>query len=1353
MYGFELYYINIINLLLLISSILADDCIIKNQTNIENRWLNNIICIGGNGFRYVNFATLSNDDMIIEITAIPGNEQRLFYRIDTKGNQFYSSINVTGQSDTSNVKYESQVFTININDNQKKEYLISISKGNYFTELYDLSTNELISQIETTNFLGNIKMNSISQFGFNYYYESSYYNIFGFLDNNFTFFLKKFKFTKNDLAYNPAIATYNLYLISGKTVSCFLTDNHQYIICLYIHLFGIMFIYVYNQNFVEKTQLNLGYFMTPVSPWEYNYFAKCICLKEETGVFAFFRAEDNVMVNHPLLFFKKYNGDSIDNYFQDINEVELSEITFNSYCLLNDIIKVSDNKICYTGTSEAKDQLYIILIDILESGLIVRYYSIDVFSKYNFVFFLDTRQHLYKRSFISFAFSFCRSSQCENKEDTHFAGLMIFNYPNGTDYTLNLTEYYLENNDFDNIIIDFKENVTIENNIFGLIYLGVSIVNMIGCENVFFTSTSDESYTLTFGSFVTEKIKLKLKSYTKIECALSYCPIATEPDSDINDGSCDKLVTFGSVTNTNIEKKLYEGRMIKYNIIMDDLSKFTKSTGIQIKSTEIQIKSTLIQTKSTQIQIDSTLPIITTTPKTKDIETEIKICDEDEILSNACNNKITNEQIGKIYDKIKESILTEGYNGEETTIETENVVFQISKVEDQKNDNNPGISSIDIGKCEEILKIENNILLNESLIIFKSDIKNDDLSVTYVQYEIYSPYNLTKKLSLEPCNNVTISINVPVILDNYSLFQYERLNEAGYNIYDSEDNFYNDICSTYTTEDGTDMTLEDRKSQIYNTSGNKVMCQINCKFESYNKLIQKAKCNCNAQIQSTQNDITKIDFSKGNIYEKFLIPLKYSNFKVLKCYKLVISFDDILKNLGRIILAVIYFLFLICLFAYIIIDRKKIKVFINTIMKYKLNLDKKNDNKKANKINQKNEKNEKIKKKNNKYENINKSKDKNKVINKKKYDIQNNKNKNKSSKKNKEIKDKMKIKEKDKIQNKNKNKTTNKNKIDKKAPPKRIKVKNSDTINSTVRNLYPNSPKTNHKININIIPIKRFNYNSDKRSKIKNISIYDKEKIENYKQKLKFEDNKNITDFNWKEFRFVDYKNLNDQELNTLEYNMALILDKRTYFQYYWSLLKKKQLILFTILPSNDYNLFSIKIALFLLSFSLYFTINGFFFTDEKMHKVYEDKGVYNIIYQIPQLIYSSCISSVINMILKALSLSEGNILILKQEKDLKIAKKKSKAIMKYLLIKFIIFFLLSNLLLLFFWYFISCFCAVYVNTQKILIEDTLISFALSMAYPFGLNLLPGFFRIPSLRTKKKDKKCLYKISGIIALI
>ena len=216
---------------------------------------------------------------------------------------------------------------------------------------------------------------------------------------------------------------------------------------------------------------------------------------------------------------------------------------------------------------------------------------------------------------------------------------------------------------------------------------------------------------------------------------------------------------------------------------------------------------------------------------------------------------------------------------------------------------------------------------------------------------------------------------------------------------------------------------------------------------------------------------------------------------------------------------------------------------------------------------------------------------------------------------------------------------------------------------------------------------------------------------------------------------------------------MAIILDKRTFMQYYWSLLKKKQLILFTFYPSNDYNIRIIKMSFFIVSFSLYMTINGFFFSDSTMHKVYEDNGKFNIIYQIPQILYSTLVSMTINKLLKYLSLSEKSILDLKNEKNMKIATGKSQEIEKCLKIKLFVYFILGFLLMLFFWYFISTFCAVYSNTQTILIKNSLISFLISMIYPFGYALLPGLLRIPSLRAKNQDQEFIYRMSGIIALI
>ena len=229
-----------------------------------------------------------------------------------------------------------------------------------------------------------------------------------------------------------------------------------------------------------------------------------------------------------------------------------------------------------------------------------------------------------------------------------------------------------------------------------------------------------------------------------------------------------------------------------------------------------------------------------------------------------------------------------------------------------------------------------------------------------------------------------------------------------------------------------------------------------------------------------------------------------------------------------------------------------------------------------------------------------------------------------------------------------------------------------------------------------------------------------------------------------------DFSIYNDYELNTFSYKDVSIKDKRTFFQLLISLIKTKHLIIFTFYQKNDYNSQIMKICLFFFSFALYYIINALFFNDETMHKIYEDEGIFNFIYFIPQIIYSTIISSIINILIKELSLSEKNIVKLKQEKDYEKLNKLVPKTIKYLIAKFILFFFFSFLFLAFFWYYISCFGAVYKNTQIILLKDTLISFAISLIYPLIFYLLIALIRYPTLNKKEKCLTAFYKISQLI---
>ena len=223
---------------------------------------------------------------------------------------------------------------------------------------------------------------------------------------------------------------------------------------------------------------------------------------------------------------------------------------------------------------------------------------------------------------------------------------------------------------------------------------------------------------------------------------------------------------------------------------------------------------------------------------------------------------------------------------------------------------------------------------------------------------------------------------------------------------------------------------------------------------------------------------------------------------------------------------------------------------------------------------------------------------------------------------------------------------------------------------------------------------------------------------------------------------------LNNSELNDLEYEDAIIKDKRNFIQYYTSLLKMNHSILF-IFNSDDYNSKIIKLSIFIFDLSSLITVNAIFFTDDTMHKIYIDKGAYNFIYQLPQTIYSAIISGVLNSLIKFLGFSESNILELKKGNN-KTINQREKDLINKLKIKFIFFFIINFMLSFLFLYYVTCFCGIYRNTQIHLFKDSLLSFGTSLITPFIIYIFPAIFRICALKSKNK---CGYRLSKILQII
>ena len=116
---------------------------------------------------------------------------------------------------------------------------------------------------------------------------------------------------------------------------------------------------------------------------------------------------------------------------------------------------------------------------------------------------------------------------------------------------------------------------------------------------------------------------------------------------------------------------------------------------------------------------------------------------------------------------------------------------------------------------------------------------------------------------------------------------------------------------------------------------------------------------------------------------------------------------------------------------------------------------------------------------------------------------------------------------------------------------------------------------------------------------------------------------------------------------------------------------------------------------------------------------------------------------------LNILGLYEKNIIAIKKLKKNDENMKKELFKIKC---KIISFFIITYIILILLWIYLGCFCAVYKNTQIHLLLDVSSSFGLSFITPLFIYLLPGIFRIPSLRNGG-NRPLLFKFSQLLQLL
>ena len=216
-----------------------------------------------------------------------------------------------------------------------------------------------------------------------------------------------------------------------------------------------------------------------------------------------------------------------------------------------------------------------------------------------------------------------------------------------------------------------------------------------------------------------------------------------------------------------------------------------------------------------------------------------------------------------------------------------------------------------------------------------------------------------------------------------------------------------------------------------------------------------------------------------------------------------------------------------------------------------------------------------------------------------------------------------------------------------------------------------------------------------------------------------------------------------DDELNYFTFEKAIEEDKRSFLMTYWSLLKFKQIIIFTFYTNSRGILRSTKISLFILFVGFYMAFTALFFNDEIMRAIYIYKGNTNAAVHIPNIILSSICSFIASMIVRFVCLGERGISKIITETD--IDKRKGLAEKERLCanIKLYVLYIASGCLLFLCWYYVAAFGAVFKNSQKNYLINTLVSFIVCNLWPALTTLISTFMRRKALEKKNKTLYCV----------
>ena len=291
--------------------------------------------------------------------------------------------------------------------------------------------------------------------------------------------------------------------------------------------------------------------------------------------------------------------------------------------------------------------------------------------------------------------------------------------------------------------------------------------------------------------------------------------------------------------------------------------------------------------------------------------------------------------------RIKESgIYHVCYAPQVTTIPTINLVDNFYHYNEE-----PGISiySYEIGSASDLKNEHTNLTFiefsdaqkrqllrkfhideNEKLYVYISDTPSDDERTATSEYDYIFMLENGTRLNLNDLNeDFTVTVSVPIRDLDLANFKYaKQFSDNGYDIYDKNSDFYIDPCtSAYLHKD--DIPLKDRKKDIY---PNVTLCKgSNCHYKEANLNDHRIVCECNLNAEKINETAEEDDFMEDDSNVKNYI-LDNINYKIIKCYYLLLNFNNLKRNPAFYVIIIIFGIVVFCCVKFAFFGIQKIRI-------------------------------------------------------------------------------------------------------------------------------------------------------------------------------------------------------------------------------------------------------------------------------------------------------------------------------------------------------------------------------------------------------------------------------------------